>query len=125
MRSGYSSFFIILLAFIVAVSLAGNLTAAEKKADKHPDVDFSISCVECHTEVTPKAVQEWKSSKHGMMNFGCYMCHGDGQEDFAARPGSDRCIACHSGQEVDFSKTPVKNCFDCHQGHTLKFHQGD
>jgi len=99
-----------------------NLMAGEKKA-KHPDVDFSISCVECHQEATPDAVKDWKSSMHGRMNFGCYMCHGDGQEEFYPHPGSERCIGCHSPQEVDFSQLPVKNCFDCHKGHTLKFHQ--
>ncbi len=125
MKSAFSSVLIVLLALLFTMSMVGNMSAAGKKADKHPDVDFSISCVECHSEVTPKAVQEWRSSKHGIMNFGCYMCHGDGQEDFSARPGSERCIACHSGQDVDFSKTAVKNCFDCHKGHTLKFHTGD
>ncbi len=113
-------FIIAILMFMVL--FFANLMAGEKKA-KHPDVDFSISCVECHQEETPDAVKDWKSSMHGRMNFGCYMCHGDGQEEFYPQPGTERCIGCHSPQEVDFSKLPVKNCFDCHKGHTLKFHQ--
>lgn len=113
--------FIWVLVIVLGVWLAA--FAGEKKAEKHAEVDFSISCVECHSDATPDIVKDWKGSKHGMMNFACYMCHGDGQETFAAKPGSDSCIGCHSGHEVDFSQVKVKNCFDCHGGHTLKFHK--
>ena len=89
---------------------------------KHIEVDYSVSCKECHAQETPEITKEWKESAHGAMNYGCYMCHGDGEEEFYPKPGSDRCISCHSDQEVDFSKTPLNNCFDCHQGHTLKYH---
>jgi len=110
-----------ILAFVLIITHQLVAENQEKPA-KHEKVDFSISCVECHEEVTPQAVKDWKSSKHGLMNFGCYMCHGDGIEEFEARPTTDRCISCHSAQEVDWSKTPANNCFDCHKGHTLKFH---
>lgn len=110
----------LLLLFIFSFNLMAD---KQEKAVKHADVDWSISCMECHQQVTPDAVKEWKSSKHGMMNFGCYMCHGDGQVEFYPQPGTERCIGCHSGYEVDSAKTGVKNCFDCHKGHTLKFHQ--
>lgn len=114
--------FIMLLGMFFA---AGLMAGDKTKMQKHPDVDFSISCMECHTEVTPDAVKEWKSSKHGQMNFGCYMCHGDGQQEFYAHPGSERCTSCHPGKAVDFSKTKVQTCYDCHPGHALKFHPGD
>jgi hypothetical protein len=99
------------------------LIAGDKQQQKHPEVENfeKISCVECHTEVTPDIVKDWKSSKHGKMNFACYMCHGDGIEEFNAVPATDRCISCHSGQ-IDFSNLKQNQCFDCHQGHTLKFH---
>lgn len=110
------------LVFVLAALLP--LMAGDKdKNQKHPEVDFSISCQECHQETSPQIYQEWKDSAHGVMNYGCYLCHGDGQEEFAAKPGSERCVGCHSPQEVDFSKLAVDNCFDCHQGHSLKFHQ--
>jgi len=113
--------FIVILAFLLIV--AHQLTASDQdKPTKHPEADFSISCVECHTETTPDIVEEWKSSKHGMMNFACYMCHGDGVEEFWPKPSTDRCTSCHSAQTVEWDKAPVKNCFDCHKGHTLKFH---
>ena len=115
--------FIVVSLFAVVLFTFNLLEGMQDQADKHPEVDFSISCVECHTEVTPDIVKDWRGSKHGMMNFGCYMCHGDGVEEFHAKPGTEKCISCHSGQEVNFSKTPVNNCFDCHTGHTLKFHK--
>lgn len=95
----------------------------KKQGEKHPDVDFSISCTECHQEVTPEIVAEWKSTKHGMMNFGCYMCHGDGQEEFKAKPDTDNCLNCHTGEPVDASKGGNLNCFSCHKAHDLKFHK--
>lgn len=117
----------VILMILVTASLLVGLTSSDdgKVKEKHPDVDFSVSCVECHTEVTPEIVKEWKSSAHGKMNFGCYMCHGDGQQEFYAQPGTQRCISCHPQYEVDFSKTNASKCFDCHQGHTLKFHKID
>ena len=30
-----------------------------KKADKHADADFTMSCVERHTDITPEVVQKW------------------------------------------------------------------
>lgn len=107
---------LLLLAFL-------HLFADTTEIKKHPEVDFSISCKECHKQVTPDVYQDWKASKHGIMNFSCYMCHGDGQEEFYTKPGTERCVSCHSPQDVDFSKVAVNNCFDCHKGHTLKFHE--
>lgn len=118
----YVSFLIFAVFFVMLFSF-NVLEGKQEKADKHPEVDFSISCTECHEEETPAAVKDWRKSKHGVMNFGCYMCHGDGVEEFQSKPATDSCIGCHSAQEVDFTKTSVKNCFDCHKGHTLKFHE--
>ncbi|MFZ0391433.1 MAG: hypothetical protein WAN36_13320, partial [Calditrichia bacterium] len=112
----------ILLLIGVVLFFAANMNAQESENQKHPDVDFSISCMECHQEVTPGIFQAWKQSKHGLMDFGCYMCHGDGQENFRVKPGSDICAGCHSAVAVDFSSVKADNCYDCHQGHSLKFH---
>ncbi|MDZ7291557.1 MAG: hypothetical protein ONB44_22220 [candidate division KSB1 bacterium] len=89
---------------------------------KHPEVDFSISCLECHRDATPEVVVKWESGKHGQVNVGCFVCHGDGEVEFYNKPQGERCISCHSPQEVDFTKLPVKTCFGCHNGHDLKFH---
>lgn len=91
---------------------------------QHPIVEGfnDRSCVDCHMEVTPEITEAWKSSKHGMMNFGCYMCHGDGIEAFKPQPTGEMCMGCHSGKQTDMVKIKARSCFDCHSGHTLKFH---
>ncbi|MBN2366360.1 MAG: hypothetical protein JXL67_09330, partial [Calditrichaeota bacterium] len=99
--------FFIIFILILFVAVFQLLAGDKNKAEKHPEVDYSISCQECHSELTPEIFQEWQDSKHGVMNYGCYMCHGDGVEEFAAKPGSERCTACHSPQTVDFSQLPV------------------
>jgi len=90
--------------------------------EKHPEADFSVSCFECHQSATPEVTAKWEAGKHGQVNVGCFVCHGDGEVEFYPKPQGDRCISCHSQQEVDFTKLPVKNCFGCHGGHDLKFH---
>jgi len=117
--SGFLSLSLILLFSFSTTTIADEV----EKQEKHIEVDYSVSCMECHAEETPQETKEWKESAHGAMNFGCYMCHGDGEEEFYPQPGTERCISCHSGQEVDFSKVELNNCFDCHQGHSLKFHK--
>lgn len=100
--------------------------AAAQEAEKHLEVDFSLSCLECHTEETPEVVKEWSAGMHGQVNVGCFVCHGDGDVEFYPRPGVTRCIGCHSGYGVDFSQhAGIESCFTCHNGHTLKFHKGD
>lgn len=110
--------FLLITSFLVLVSLS---SFSFDEQDEHPEVDFSISCVECHLTETPVQVKEWQASAHGVMSFGCYMCHGDGTETFSVRPGQESCVSCHDNKTVD-TKTIKPRCFDCHQGHTLKFH---
>lgn len=90
--------------------------------DKHPDVDWTVSCSECHQEITPEIFKDWSDSRHGQVNFGCYICHGDGEEVFHAKGSDEGCVGCHAGQEVNFEKSKLESCFDCHNGHSLKFH---
>ena len=111
------------LSFALAMFFSVGIFADEtEEHEKHIEVDYSISCMECHQEETPEQTNEWRESAHGVMNFGCYMCHGDGEEEFYPRPGSEKCISCHSDNEVEFEKIPLNDCFDCHQGHSLQFH---
>lgn len=91
----------------------------------HPEVDFSMGCVECHTTMTPDVVSRWQGSLHGKANVKCYVCHGDAREEFHAAGDAARCTGCHAGKAVDFTARPEHNCFDCHNGHTLVFHAGD
>ncbi|MDQ7062975.1 MAG: hypothetical protein Q9P90_01885 [candidate division KSB1 bacterium] len=104
---------------VVSAQLAEAGTAQQ---DEHPDVDFNQSCYDCHKEETPEVAEQWHASLHGMVNVGCFVCHGDGTTEFVVQPSTERCIACHSPKEVDYSKTEASSCFSCHNGHTLKFH---
>ncbi len=98
------------------------LAEAGAEQDEHPDVEFTESCYDCHREETPEVAELWHNSMHGVVNVGCFVCHGDGTTEFVVRPTTERCIACHSPKEVDFSNTEASSCFSCHNGHTLKFH---
>ncbi len=98
-------------------------TASVSEDEKHLDVDFSVSCLECHTEETPEVVADWSAGTHGQVNVGCFICHGDGEEEYYASPGTEACISCHDSmaEEVATAESD-ENCFTCHNGHKLKFH---
>ena len=118
---------LIILSFgLLSVGFINNTQSENQNSlllkDKHPKVDWTIGCTECHEEITPKVFKDWNMSKHGQVGFGCFICHGDGQEEFNAKGKDNGCLGCHSAMEVNFKKTKVKSCFDCHNGHTLKFH---
>lgn len=113
--------FSILLSFGI-LFLFFTLTGFSEKGEKHSEVDFSLSCVECHQEVTPEITKDWQAGKHGIFKVGCFVCHGDGQERFSTKPTTESCVMCHSDYESDLSNTKATNCFDCHNGHKLKFH---
>ena len=64
------SIFIIFIIFSAILIMACASEMAVKKVsepapvvtlepEKHADVDFTISCMECHLEETPEAVAEW------------------------------------------------------------------
>ena len=117
--SQYKNFFLLLAGLFIYFSLS----AFTQGKEEHPDVDYSVSCMECHMDETPQEVKDWQSSAHGTMTFGCYMCHGDGVEEFAAKPNSETCESCHDEQYTDLTSDDEMQCFNCHQGHTLKFHK--
>lgn len=123
----FKIYLILIISFAVVLFLGfsfskGSNTYSGNTGDKHPDVDWTISCSDCHKDVTPDIFDAWSESRHGQVNFGCYICHGDGEETFHAKGTDERCSGCHAGQEVNFENTNLKSCFDCHNGHTLKFH---
>ena len=93
-------------------------------AEEHPDVEWSVSCLECHEEETPVAVRDWYEGMHGQVNVGCYVCHGDGEVEFHPQPTTERCVGCHGGKEAACATAGITSCFECHGGHSLKFHKG-
>jgi hypothetical protein len=113
---------LVLSSFVLAVTIVLMGFSPQSQDEKHPDVDWSLSCQECHANVTPEVYKQWENSAHGQVDFGCYICHGDGQEEFHPKGQDVGCQGCHAEQLVDFEKTKFSSCYDCHQGHTLKFH---
>lgn len=118
---------VLLLAiiFIIAAccteTLSEPVVVPDSKVDiKHASVDFSESCMQCHAEVSPDIYSDWKSSGHGILNYGCYICHGDGETEFYPVGSEDKCISCHSKSEGHLARMEYTGCYDCHDGHTLK-----
>lgn len=80
------------------VPVAEGPAAQEAVMGQHPDVDFDVSCVECHERVTPRSVEGWRESIHGQTNVGCFVCHGDAEEQLMIRPPVSVCLTCHDGR---------------------------
>jgi hypothetical protein len=102
---------LIMLVAIPAVSMA--------VVKKHPAVPSDQACEECHE----RQAQVWQDSKHGLMGVKCVVCHGDTEKIFIARPASERCVGCHAVQvagTAEGHKIKQKNCWACHDGHSLK-----
>lgn len=124
------AFLVVMLVFMCAQqkplrSGEPEVQAKSGVTESHPDVDFSMGCVECHTSMTPAVVTTWDASLHGQANVKCYVCHGDAREEFYPAGNDERCSGCHSAKAVDFVSLPETSCFDCHNGHTLKFHTSE
>lgn len=66
-------------------------------------------CVECHTKVTPKAVSDWKLSKHFENEIDCSVCHGDAHTtaddvEKVTLPTPETCGECHETQVTQYGK---------------------
>jgi len=99
-----------------------SIALADSPAE-HPDVEFDVSCNDCHVEATPEAYAAWESSLHGEVNIKCFICHGDGTETFTMKPPVETCRGCHDKAFAAFEASGQESCFSCHNAHTLKFHQ--
>ena len=65
-------------------------------------------CAECHSNVTPNIVNDWKLSKHFENDITCSVCHGDkhtSSEDVANVniPTPQTCAECHDTQVEQFT----------------------
>ncbi len=114
---------VLIFLVVVAGVWAASAVSQAEESEKHPPVEFSVSCVECHEKSTPEVVNAWDSGKHGLTDIGCFICHGDGEVEFYSEPTDEKCVACHSKQESSFDEVEATSCFSCHSGHNLKFHQ--
>jgi len=94
--------------------------AAVQAVVMHPAEDFSsMSCSECHADVTPDIYTAWKESGHGKMDYGCYICHGDGVVEFHPMASTEGCVSCHSNNEPHLAMFEYTGCFNCHNAHSL------
>lgn len=67
-------------------------------------------CVECHTKVTPKIVNDWQLSKHSSEEVDCSDCHGDRHM---------------SKEDVNLAEIPTpETCADCHEDGVKQFKAG-
>ena len=63
-------------------------------------------CLDCHSELTPGIVNDWKKSKHsspknGFSIVSCDSCHGSNHEELVF-PSPTTCKKCHSKQHKQF-----------------------
>ena len=106
----------IITLLVVLAFLPGMSASADKK---HPQITLDQACEECHEQ----EAQVWEDGKHGLMGVKCVVCHGDTEKKFIVRPASGRCMGCHAeqvGGKAEGHKIKQKNCWFCHDGHSLK-----
>jgi uncharacterized CHY-type Zn-finger protein len=66
-------------------------------------------CVDCHSQITPNIIDDWRLSKHSENEIDCSVCHGEGHQsaDDVAQvslPTAETCRECHEDQVDQFSK---------------------
>lgn len=110
------------VALVAGALLVAAFGLATDAADRHPDVDVTITCDDCHREMTPKIVDDWFAGAHGRNGVKCFVCHGTTGDDFVRTPHALRCVGCHAEQVPDDTESTTARCFSCHPGHLLSPH---
>ncbi|KPK81108.1 MAG: cytochrome C [Gemmatimonas sp. SM23_52] len=67
----------------------------------------AASCVDCHSEVTPGIVSDWRLSKHSGAGVACAVCHGGAHAsaedvDKVVIPTPETCATCHADRVEQF-----------------------
>jgi hypothetical protein len=108
---------------------AGQVSAASIKHLKAPD--DAADCYECHKKVTPRVVQNWYESKHGVALMKCFVCHGQpdgkGSIPFMVVPEPKAvCRKCHEPAMIRMEKKfdIEPDCYNCHIFHQNSLHHG-
>lgn len=70
---------------------------------------FADLCVDCHKDVTPNIVSDWKLSKHSENDVSCSVCHGENHKTATdvsnvQIPTAETCSDCHETQVNQFKK---------------------
>jgi hydroxylamine dehydrogenase len=83
--------------FFILICFLGSVSAQE------------LSCVECHKDVTPGHVADWKISQHSENDITCDVCHGEEHNSAtdaakASLPDEHICAECHEEQFEQFTE---------------------
>jgi hydroxylamine dehydrogenase len=94
----------VLLASATAPALFGMFAAA---GPHEPDPPAVSACTECHEQIHPSIVSDWRQSRHGQNGIDCTVCHGGDHttaDDFmeARIPAPETCRMCHAEQAEQF-----------------------
>ncbi len=97
---------IFLLSMVYALPLP-MLAVDSALAPETEDVVSSAACVECHQELQPNIVNDWRISQHAELEVGCADCHGAGHttNDDVSKvrlPTPEVCAECHEDQVEQF-----------------------
>ena len=74
--------------------------------------DDDRKCIDCHNDVNPGLVDQWRESAHATYGAGCLACH-------AAQAG-DADGWTHEGQLISSMVTP-RDCAECHPREAVEF----
>ena len=66
---------------------------------------YANPCVNCHTEETPRIVEQWKKSQHFINGVECEVCHVAGADDQNSE--------AHHGTKITTNLT-IAYCEGCH-----------
>ncbi len=81
-----------------------------------------VSCVECHSKVTPGHVQDWKTSRHAHVGVSCIDCHSVKADNPMA---AQNCPGVKGTKIYVSSLVSPKTCAKCHPSEAKEFsHSG-
>ncbi len=74
-----------------------------------PSAALSQQCVDCHKQVSPNIVSDWKLSLHSQNEITCSVCHSDKHKDpydvdKVQIPTPETCANCHDEKVEQFKK---------------------
>ncbi len=75
-----------------------------------PLVAQGQACVDCHTELTPRLVEDWRLSLHSEADVGCGECHGTEHTS--------------ADDVAEVSLPTLETCRDCHEERAEQFERG-
>ncbi len=100
---------LLLLTSVLAVARVNATDASPREMKLTSETK---SCIECHKDLTPAIVQQWRASKHYSVNVGCYECHQADEKDADAFRHNDVFIS---------TIVSPKDCARCHQKEVEQF----